>query len=47
MAVEDLATLKMRKKNRKQKLSQLVRRINAANLHAETDWGPPARIERW
>jgi len=40
-------TLRIRKKKGKQKLSQLIRGINAANLHGETDWGAPAGKELW
>lgn len=47
MAVEDSGTLRIRKKKGKQKLSQLIRGINAANLHGETDWGAPAGKELW
>ena len=47
MAVEGSGTLRIRKAKGKQKLSQLIRRINAANLHGETDWGLPAGKELW
>jgi antitoxin MazE len=47
MAVEGSGTLRIRKKKAKQKVSQLVRRITADNLHHETDWGAPAGKELW
>jgi antitoxin component of MazEF toxin-antitoxin module len=47
MAVEDSGTLRIRKKKGKQKLSQLIRGINAGNLHAESDWGSSVGKELW
>ncbi len=47
MAVEDSGTLRIRKKQGKPKLSQLVRGITPANLHGESDWGAPAGKELW
>lgn len=47
IAVEASGTLRIRKTEGKQKLSQLIREINAANLHAEIDWGAPVGKELW
>ncbi len=47
MAIEASGTLRIRKKRGKQKLSQLIRGINATNLHGESDWGAPAGKELW
>jgi antitoxin MazE len=47
MAVDDSGTLRIRKKKGKQRLSQLIRRINSTNLHGESDWGAPVGKELW
>jgi len=47
MAVEDSGTLRIRKKKGRQKLGQLIRGINSANLHGESDWGAPVGKELW
>lgn len=47
VAAEGAGTVRIRKKNGKPKLAELVRGISAVNLHSETDWGGPMGGELW
>ncbi len=47
MAVEDSGVVRMRKKQGKLSLKDLIRGITAENLHTETDWGEPEGKELW
>jgi len=47
MAVEDSGVVRMRKKQGKLSLKDLIRGITAKNLHTETDWGEPQGKELW
>jgi antitoxin MazE len=47
MAVEGSGVVRLRRKQRKQTLNDLVRGICAANVHTETDWGGPEGQELW
>ncbi len=47
LAVESPGTVSLRKPIKKQSLADLLKRISAANLHKETDWGEPAGSELW
>jgi len=47
LAVESPGTVSLRKPSKKPALGDLLRRINADNLHKETDWGEPTGSELW
>jgi len=47
MAVEDSGVVRMRKKQGKPSLKDLIRAITPENLHTETDWGEPQGKELW
>jgi antitoxin MazE len=47
LAVESPGTVSLRKPNKKPALGDLLKCINAENLHTETDWGGPAGNELW
>jgi antitoxin MazE len=47
MAVEDSGVVRMRKKQGKLSLKDLIRGITGENLHTETDWGEPEGKELW
>lgn len=47
MAVEDSGVVRMRKKEGKLSLKELVRGITAGNAHTETDWDEPQGKELW
>jgi antitoxin MazE len=47
MAVEDSGVVRMRKKEGKPSLKDLLHGITAENLHTEADWGEPQGKELW
>jgi antitoxin MazE len=47
LAAEGPGTVKIRKRQHKPKLGDLLRAIKPTNLHGETDWGEPVGRELW
>jgi antitoxin MazE len=47
VAAEGPGTVRIRRRNKKPKIEDLVRAIRPENLHEPTDWGKPVGREVW